>query len=489
MRIRLLETQLGLRNSTARLPFKYGSACLTRCPQAVLQATIETGAGTGRGYGGDCLPPGWFDKSPEKDYRAQIDDMLSTIATAQQAFEGMLSSESEFFAAWLTASEKVHRWAADEGLTPLLASFGVSLVERAILDAACRIYGVSFATAVRDNLFAIFPGEIHEELAGYEMQQWLPPEPETAIFVRHTIGLADPLTTAEIPAGEKLHDSLPQSLEEYLQSSGIRYLKVKVSNRLDHDLARLTAIAELVQRYRGEDYFLTLDGNEQYHDVTELDTLIEAMRSKPELSALLDHTLAIEQPLERRVALDEAHIDGVAELSSFKPVIIDESDGTLDTFHRALELGYRGVSSKNCKGPIKSLINAGLTWLRNDRGAQDHYLMTGEDLCSVGIVPVQADLCLAATLGLTHVERNGHHYHPGLSYLPPQQQAAALEAHGDFYARVVSGSRQIITPHLNEGRFQIASLHCPGFGFAVEPDLRDYQAPGDWEFASLGLET
>ena len=44
--------------------------------------------------------------------------------------------------------------------------------------------------------------------------------------------------------------------------------------------------------------------------------------------------------------------------------------------------------------------------------------MTGEDLTCLGVVPVQADLALVATLGLAHVERNAHHYYPGLSYLP-----------------------------------------------------------------------
>ena len=61
--------------------------------------------------------------------------------------------------------------------------------------------------------------------------------------------------------------------------------------------------------------------------------------------------------------------------------------------------------------------------------------MTGEDLCCVGVVPVQADLCLVAALGLSHVERNGHHYHPGLNYLPVEEQQAALAAHDDLYQR------------------------------------------------------
>ncbi len=109
--------------------------------------------------------------------------------------------------------------------------------------------------------------------------------------------------------------------------------------------------------------------------------------------------------------------------------------------------------------------------------------MTGEDLCTVGIVPVQSDLCLAATLGLHHVERNGHHYHPGLSYLPEPQRRAAVAAHPDFYVE----EHAIIGPRIEDGRFRIASLHGPGFGFAVEPDMSAMEPADTWTFESLGL--
>jgi hypothetical protein len=99
----------------------------------------------------------------------------------------------------------------------------------------------------------------------------------------------------------------------------------------------------------------------------------------------------------------------------------------------------------------------------------------------VGVVPVQSDLCLAATLGLDHVERNGHHYHPGLSYLPEAVREAALAAHPDFYTR----EHGIVAPRIRDGRFDIASLQCPGFGFAIEPDMSTMDAENRWTFASL----
>ena len=59
----------------------------------------------------------------------------------------------------------------------------------------------------------------------------------------------------------------------------------------------------------------------------------------------------IEQPVKRQQAL-ERKVAGID-----KPVIIDESDDSLDAFPRAKALGYKGVSSKTCKGIYKSLIN------------------------------------------------------------------------------------------------------------------------------------
>jgi len=482
-KISLKETRLGLRNSTTRLPFRYGSACLTRCPQAILQATIEHRGKRSRGYAGDCFPPGWFDKSG-KSFAEQIDDMLAAIKLAELSFLAELAAERDFFAAWLAAGEAAHRAAGKQSMTPLLASFGVSMVERAVIDAACRAAGVRLFQALQENLLGIAPGEVHPELAGIEVNEWLPARPVESLHMRHTVGLSDPLTAGEIAAEDRVDDGLPQALEEYIERTGTRYFKIKVSNRLEHDIARLKDVAAIAERHLGADYRVTLDGNEQYKQAEEFDALMAAIREEQALSTLLAGTLVIEQPLERRIALDAAHTSGIRELGETLPVIVDESDGALDSYRQAIGLGYRGVSSKNCKGPLKSLLNAGLTWLHNGRSREGKYVMTGEDLCTVGVVPVQSDLALVAALGLTHVERNGHHYHPGLSYLPQAEQEAALQAHPDFYAR----QGPIIGPHVRNGKVDITSLQCVGYGFAVEPDLASYTSPEEWDYASLGLD-
>ena len=483
MQFTLRSTRLGLRNSTTRVPFRYGNTCLTRCPQAVLEVQIETGGRLQAGFSGDCLPPGWFDKTPGRDFAQQIADMLEAASVAQAAYRQFAGRPTDFFSCWLAAHHAIHQAARLRGFGALLASFGASLVERAVIDALCRAAEVSFATAVRENLFDLDAGQVHAELQGLKPADWLPSRPLQEVFVRHTIGLSDPLTSAEIPPSERIDDGLPQAVEQYIEQTGTRYFKLKLCNEPVRDKQRLLALASLAEKHYGSDYRVTLDGNEQYKSSADFEALVELLQGTPELGTLLRNTLVLEQPLDRRIALEPAYTAGIRQLGRHLPVIIDESDADLHSYTQALELGYRGVSSKNCKGPIKSLLNAGLTWLRNECGSRNHLVMTGEDLCSVGIVATQADLCLAATLGLSHVERNGHHYHPGLSYLPAEQQSAALAAHPDFYAQ----NKGIIGPCVRHGRFEIASLQCAGFGFAVIPDSDAFTPAEHWQYGSLGL--
>ena len=476
MRFSIKATQLGLRKSITRLPFRYGTACLTWCPQAVLAVTLETSGRIQTGYSGDCLPPLWFDKSPGKSFDDQINDMLAVIQLSAQQFLEAASKPVEFFSLWHSVYKKLRQHGSEFGYTSLLSSFGISMVERAIMDGLARAANLSFASAVRDNIYCIRPDLVHPELTGLEPANWLPSEPLRSIYVRHTIGLGDPLTLEEITDEERLDDGFPQAVEQYVEQYEVSYFKAKLANHPENDRQRLLEIASILERHLGRNYRITLDGNEQYRTADDFGQLIEVLRTTPELETLWNNTLSIEQPLGRDVSFSTQHVQAIQELSALKPVIIDEADGDLHSYAKALELGYRGVSSKNCKGPVKSLLNAGLNWLRNDRGRFSNYIMTGEDLCSVGILPVQADLCLAATLGLEHIERNGHHYHPGLDYLPQSQQDAALVAHSDFYHR----SQGRISPAVRNGCLKIGTLNCVGFGFDVEPEMNSMLSPEQW---------
>src|SRR5207248_10118844 len=128
--------------------------------------------------------------------------------------------------------------------------------------------------------------------------------------------------------------------------------------------------------------------------------------------------LFIGQPIARKVALD---VD-LRSADLGKPVIIDESDGELDTFVQAKARGYRGVSSKTCKGFYKSVLNAARC-----KAWGDGYFMSAEDLTTQAGLSVQQDLALVNLLGIGHVERNGHYYVNGMAAQPPSEQRAFLD--------------------------------------------------------------
>jgi hypothetical protein len=175
------------------------------------------------------------------------------------------------------------------------------------------------------------------------------------------------------------------------------------------------------------------------------------------LKRLAASVLFIEQPIKRRHALSA----DISALADKKPVIIDESDDSLDAFVHAKALGYRGVSSKTCKGLYKSLLNAA-------RCGQwgPHYFMTGEDLTIQAGIALQQDLALVSLLGLTHVERNGHHYVNGMAGLPDNEQEGFLHGHPDLYER----SHGAVRVRIKGGMMQMKSLDCPGFASRAMPD-------------------
>jgi len=154
----------------------------------------------------------------------------------------------------------------------------------------------------------------------------------------------------------------------------------------------------------------------------------------------------------------------VEPLAKMKPVIIDESDAELSSFPTALELGYAGVSSKNCKGFYKSIVNAA----RVAKLGAGHF-MSAEDLTTLPGVSVQQDLALVSLLGMTHVERNAHHFVDGMSFASDLEQRAFVRAHGDLYEKKDHHPARLKAPG---GKIALGSLAVPGFAVGAEMDFR-----------------
>ena len=472
-----------LRDLRTRLPFRYGAVTLTHCPLLHLAVDAEAADGRrARGFAADNLPPKWFDKDEARSFRDNVADLLASIRSAHSAYLDAARSPRPVFEVWLDAYPECARRGRGSGLNSLTAAFGSSLFERALADAAGRLSGLDVVGMLRGDVLGIRPAAVHRDLGPEHLLAWASRPVSDSLAVRHTVGLLDPIVAGDVPADGWLGDGRPQTLEECVRRHGLDHFKLKVGGHLDADVDRLIRIAATLDRLVPSAYVVTLDGNEQYKAMADFAALVEAIRATPALARLWRSTAFIEQPLDRAIALDPAATEGLAALGRQVPIIIDESDGDLDAFPRAVALGYRGVSTKNCKGIVKSFLNRSLVERLNaDRPEGARLFMSAEDLTNVPVVPLQQDLATVRALGIGHVERNGHHYVRGLAHCSPAERAAALRHHGDLY----TGDSHEAWLHIEGGRLRVASLETPGYGVAFDPDLDSMTPLEEWTFESL----
>ena len=450
-RFRVIEIELKERDVRLRMPFRFGVVTLTGAPQAFVRARIRLEDGReAAGAAAELLAPKWFDKDPALSNEDNFEQLRRSLALARDAY---------------LAHEPRSAWAHAAPGRGLVENYGPALIDRALLDALCGALGVSFYRAVQANLVGAgsFEGM---DLGGFFGTL----RPRAALAARHTVGLLDPITRADQP--QRVDDGLPETLEEVIARYRHRYFKLKVAGEARADVERLAAIAAVLERIEGA-YHVSLDGNEQYEDMQGVAELWARMKADARLARLVKSVLFIEQPVKRQKAF-ASRVEGID-----KPVIIDESDDALDAFPRARALGYRGVSSKTCKGLYKSLTNRARCATWNKSGSEpdfrtagksgsdpDFYFMSGEDLTIQAGLALQQDLALASILGLTHVERNGHHYVNGMAALPPDEQDAFLAAHPDLYER----SHGAVRVHIEDGMLAIGSLDCAGYASRAAPD-------------------
>jgi len=448
---------------TLRLPFRFGAATVTEAPQAFVRASIRgTDGRDAQGMTAELMIPKWFDKSPERSNSDNIEDLRAALALAATAYCSNSAPRTAFGHAVFHYRALLDR-GARKGLNALTMSYGAALVDRAILDALCRMRDVSIGTALWLNL----PGlgaYLTPDLAHFDFDAFLATlKAPTSIEARHTVGMSDPLTDDEVDGATAPDDGLPVSLAAVIARYRNRWFKVKLCGDVPADIARLGSIAPVLEQ-AGE-YRVTLDGNEQFPDVGTLAAFIAALRGEKRLARLVASLRYIEQPFARAITLDTS----VRALSSSLALIIDESDATLDAYPRARALGYAGVSSKNCKGLYKSLLNAARCARSNATPDTPYAFMTGEDLTTQPGLALQQDLALAALLGLTHVERNGHHYAFAFAgqHASVREQLTFLAGHPDLYAADGDHVRVAI----DGGRVAIASLAVRGFASAAWPEI------------------
>ena len=252
------------------------------------------------------LVPKWFDKNPDLTNEQNSDQLRWLQRIARDLYLAADGLHTPFgLHAQLDRTQ--HEAAAADGLNGLVARFGNGTLDRAILDAVCR----------------------------------------------HTVGLTDHLTEAEIAEDDRIGDGLPESQEATVAAYGLRSFKVKFGGDTAAVIDRLTGIAAVLDRFDG-DYVATLDGNEQYDSIEAFADFFAHLSETPALARFRAAIKAIAQPIARAVALDA----DLGEMSWTYGFEIDESDADIGVFPAAKALGCTGISSKSCKDAYRALINA-----------------------------------------------------------------------------------------------------------------------------------
>ncbi|QOZ67569.1 hypothetical protein [Bradyrhizobium arachidis] len=436
-------------------PFRFGAVTINATPQLFVRAEIEVeGKGIAVGASAELLVPKWFDKRPELSPAQTVEGLRRSLQIARDLYRAQTEFQTAFGLHASCIGAQIAA-CAKENIPPLAAAYGPAEIDKAILDALLRATETSFFDGMAGNVAGI-DARLSPDLKDADLTAFLAGRrPLPRVAIRHTVGLDD---TVEGEGG----------VADAHENAGANYFKLKLSGDPAADAARLARIGKELDT-PGRDYKVTLDANEQYADLAALQALMDRLDRDSALRPIASRLLYVEQPMPRDVTRQSP----LGSLAAYG-FIIDEADDSYDAFPTARALGYCGISSKSCKGLYKSIVNATRAAKWSVGGAR--FLVTGEDLtCQAGLA-VQQDLALGAFIGVTHAERNGHHYVDGFGDTPAAEAAAFAAAHPDLYADAGQGIRLSI----HDGDLLTGSLNTVGFATSVHPDwsaLRPLEQP------------
>jgi hypothetical protein len=426
-------------------PFRFGAVVINDTPQMFVRVEIEVeGKGSSVGASAELLVPKWFDKRAQLSPDETVEELRRSLVIARDLYLSGSSFETAFGLHARRIAAQVEA-CAREDIPPLAAAYGPAEIDKAVLDALLRSLGVNFFDGMAQNIAGI-DARLSPDLRDDDIAKFLAGcRRLERVAVRHTVGLDDRI---EGKGG----------VADAVENAGARYFKLKLNGDPEHDAARLTRIGNELATLP-HDCRVTLDANEQYSDLTALAALVDRLDHDSGLRPIAAKLLYIEQPMPRDITR-QSPLGSLAR----RNLIIDEADDSYDAFPHARALGYRGISSKSCKGIYKSIVNA--TRAAKWSGEREKFFVSGEDLtCQAGLC-VQQDLALGALIGVTHAERNGHHYVDGFSDTPAPEAEAFRAAHPDLYVREGDSVRLSI----HDGDLLTGSLTSPGFATGVHPD-------------------
>ncbi|MGC9316503.1 MAG: enolase C-terminal domain-like protein [Armatimonadota bacterium] len=363
--ISVLDTDIILEPQYARTPLKFGAVVVESVPFCKIRVTVENGNhDVAEGWGGIFLMDqwGWPDPSVAHEDKQRVmervvEDYVHLVATHPgncHPIDIFMDLEDDLAGMSREACEMEGVEAEQPLLSALICA---SPVDAALHDAFGNVnaidtydgYGPEFMDDLSKWLGPEFEGEYPEQ---YIRGEYLPKVP---IF--HLVGGLDKLTRDELDETDP-DDGLPNCLADWIQYEGMYCLKVKLrGDDLHWDIERMIAVHDVgreeLDRLGIDQMHLTADTNEMCESPEYIVEMLESIRER--CAECFERILYIEQPTGRDLDVHDHDMSAIAEL---KPVIVDESLTTLETFDRAMELGWSGVALKTCKGHSADMLFA-----------------------------------------------------------------------------------------------------------------------------------
>jgi L-alanine-DL-glutamate epimerase-like enolase superfamily enzyme len=362
--IRIVEVDHQFEEFTYRAPYQFGGRAVDRVTLLNVNCRVRTGGGREAwGFGSMTLGNAWSFPAATQDaglgaMRALAGELHALTARCDEAghpVDLFRVLEPEY----LRAAETLSTARALPVPIPKLCTLVVaSAFDAALHDAYGKAFGLScYKTYGPSFMTRDLSHDLGPSFKGEYIDRYVPAEPQSRIFVFHSVGASDPLEADDVRT--RIEDGLPNTLEEWIPRDGLLRFKIKLNGGdLAADFERVVRIDRIVRRAQAArgvtDWKYSLDFNEGCPNVAYLLEFLRRVREATPSG--FDRILYIEQPTARDLKKDRANV--MHEAARLRPVVIDESLTDLEALLLAREMGYTGVALKACKGQSHAMLMA-----------------------------------------------------------------------------------------------------------------------------------